>query len=518
MSVRILKYSIYITAFVVTVSCYKELEIQVQPGFKFSAETGNFIRINDASCFLDTASKTFLFPIKKDSVAEYAPVISFQLDYPDLFINDVHIKNQQVNNLGNIKINTPYAVDFYSGNEIKDKFQLVFTPLPVIQVMIDEDIVDEPKKACKLLVNDPFSGTNPAYTQQYSTYAGIEIRGGISQNYPKKSYNIELWDDIQGSYTNKISLLGLRSDDDWIIDAMYIDQARMRNRASWEIWKSFDSPQKYNSFQNPHLSIDGKFIEVFLNNNYLGLYCLNERVDPKLCVEYGMNFYDKEAAIYRAKNWSEAVWFTACPDTNNTMGWNDGWLQEFPDDFTRWEPLYKFVDFVVNSPDTTFADHIDTFINLDNTIDYYIFLNLMQGFDNQAKNTLLVKANNRVPFIIVPWDMDGTFGRNWDASHLGYDYILTNNFYERLIGLNAQNYKERLAARWDELRSDRLISSAVISKFNSYHSLFSHCGVINRENNRWKESQLELDKEIGYITGWVQKRLNFLDEYFHELN
>lgn len=55
---------------------------------------------------------------------------------------------------------------------------------------------------------------------------GIKVRGKTSAGYPKKSYSIEFVDST--NIETDVQLIEMRSDDDWILDAMYIDQARMR--------------------------------------------------------------------------------------------------------------------------------------------------------------------------------------------------------------------------------------------------------------------------------------------------
>lgn len=76
-------------------------------------------------------------------------------------------------------------------------------------------------------------------------------------------------------------LLGLRDDGDWILDAMYIDHARMRNRLSTDLWIDMNKVPYLSKEPRAINGTRGYFVEVFLNNSYLGLYCLTERIDRK---------------------------------------------------------------------------------------------------------------------------------------------------------------------------------------------------------------------------------------------
>ncbi len=492
-------------------ACYEEL---VGPSDNMVDNTGEYLYFDKATCFFDKPSGTFLYPLKTDFISSYSPIISYNFDTCSLIINGRNIINHEKNRLGDVKLNEAYPVLGISGIDTVFSYQLVFTALPVIHVNIDYEIVDEPKTICEITVNDPWYMNGDYYVREFRSFAGIEIRGGVSQGYPKKSYNVEFWNDEYGKEKNSFSLFQFRRDDDWIFDAMYIDRSRMRNRLCWDIWSSFDKMEYYLS-ENPHLGIDGRFIEVFINRKYNGIYCLNERIDAKQCRNYGIPFFYDQGLIYKAKQWGSPVMFNSCPDTSLSFFW-DGWEQEYPDDETRWRPLYQFTAFFLNSSDNEFIDKVQDYIHLESFIDYYIFLNLISGFDNTSKNTFFIRPDDHSPFIIVPWDMDGTLGRNWDSTLTGHHYILTNNLYDRLIELDVGQINNRLKNRWDELKNDQLAFETLQERMQDYAALFNRGGVIERENRTW-DAGLDIDAEMDYIMDWLQKRIDYLDDYFNGL-
>lgn len=111
--------------------------------------------------------------------------------------------------------------------------------------------------------------------------SGFKIRGAYSAMMAKKSYAVKLKDtDGETSYDH--SFFDLRSDNDWILDAMYIDPARMRNRVSTDLWNDF-SMRPYYAEEEPGMinGTRGVFVEVFLNDSYNGFYCMTEKVDRK---------------------------------------------------------------------------------------------------------------------------------------------------------------------------------------------------------------------------------------------
>ena len=108
-------------------------------------------------------------------------------------------------------------------------------------------------------------------TVAYSSYAGIEIRGRTSAQLDKKSYGLELWANMY-ERDHSAPLLGMRYGEDWILDAMYIDKLRMRNKLSFELWEKMWSKKSETPWQTINPGIQGKFVELFINQRYMGLY------------------------------------------------------------------------------------------------------------------------------------------------------------------------------------------------------------------------------------------------------
>ena len=70
-----------------------------------------------------------------------------------------------------------------------------------------------------------------------SSFIGIQYRGGWTQTLPKKSMEIEFWSDSTGAETQDVSLLGLRTDDDWNLQAMYNEPLRIRSKTNNDLWR-----------------------------------------------------------------------------------------------------------------------------------------------------------------------------------------------------------------------------------------------------------------------------------------
>src|SRR4030042_2589027 len=129
-------------------------------------------------------------------------------------------------------------------------------------------IPDEPKlTALMKVVNNP-DKVNTIYdtTFEYNGYIGLETRGNTAQIFfEKKSYTLETRTD-SGSNLN-VSLLGMPEENDWVLHGPYSDKSLMRNALAYHL----------GNLQG-RWSPRTRFCEVFINNEYRGVYLLVEKI------------------------------------------------------------------------------------------------------------------------------------------------------------------------------------------------------------------------------------------------
>jgi len=144
------------------------------------------------------------------------------------------------------------------------------TNLPIIIIdTYGQEIPDEPKINAEMGIifngpgemnhqSDPFNN--------YDGFVGIEMRGQSSQYYyPKKSYGFETRDE-EGENQN-VSLLGLPSENDWVLYAPYGDKSMLRNVVTFYMARSMGG-----------YASGTIFCELILNGEYMGVYVLMERI------------------------------------------------------------------------------------------------------------------------------------------------------------------------------------------------------------------------------------------------
>ena len=382
-----------------------------------------------------------------------------------------------------------------------------FTRLPVIQLATKRRIVDDPG------VYATFSLTD---TSGVTTRAGleIEIRGGFSQSFPKKSYELSLLTDTLTANDQDIALLGMRADNKWNLQAMYNDQLRLRLKTANELWQ--DMHQPYYQAQEPSAKngIALVYTEVFLNDQYQGLYALTERVDRK---QLKLKKYTTsiQGELYKGVWADGTVLFNALPPYDNHSKLWGGFEYKEPSQQTEWKTLHNFVDFVENSPDADFYSQYKNRFNLENALDYFIFLNLMRIADNTGKNLYIAKYKPGEPYYYVPWDLDGVLGNDWQGLNTNVtNDILTNGMYKRLFK-NAPDgeFWIALTNRWAALRRTVLTQDALLAKLNQNSNYLLANNVYEREHLAWPAYRYEA-AQLAYPATWLASRLAYLDSFF----
>jgi len=104
------------------------------------------------------------------------------------------------------------------------------------------------------------------YLQTGLTRSGkldIKVRGNTTANEPKKPYTIRLEDG------HKQSLCGMPKSRRWCLLANYLDPSMIRNSTALQMGKMFDS-LRWTPGSQP--------VEVYLNDEYIGLYDLVEQI------------------------------------------------------------------------------------------------------------------------------------------------------------------------------------------------------------------------------------------------
>ena len=352
----------------------------------------------------------------------------------------------------------------------------------------------------------------------------LRYRGASSLKYEKKSFAIKLLDSDGEDLDANV--FGIRKENDWILDAMAIDRIRMRNRVCFDIWNEISKTPYKTDFDNRNGTL-GYFVEVYLNGEYHGLYCMTDKIDRKLlglkkAKEQSDGSVYVRGVLYKGEAWTDATRMTGYDISESFDGeaWN-GWELQYPDDYPcydAWKPLMNLIDFC-NTRNAFFKLHYRQHFYYDNLVDYALFIMGLNIIDNNVKNTHFScpDINVNETFLITPWDLDCSLGGLYEGSHYEeYTKItnLTGNYlFYQMYMYNVDNFRESMKERWQELSLGIMSPINFNARLDAYAKRFKESGAWQREYDKWNNNPvpLDLDEELEYVKKWYVNNIAALN-------
>jgi len=390
-------------------------------------------------------------------------------------------------------------------------YKLYITKIPLTKIITQNVIIDEPKKAATL--------TYYHFGKNVESAIGIELRGNTSLSFPKKSYDLDLWKDSTGKESAKIKLGKLREDDDWILDGIYDEPLRLRSYFASKLWQNIHKPHYINKEPKAQSCIDLQYSELFLNNNYKGLYTLTEKVDRKLLRLKKHEGNTIHGTLFKAASYDGGPAFQKAPQARNIFPHWAGFEMKYPviDYSYYWNDLQEFVSFIIESDRVSFANEIEKRFYINNAIDYFLFINLIGAADNMGKNYYIARYDKNTPYFMVPWDLDGVLGTLIDGQEIASTTdVLSNGFFDRLISENPINFNQRLVNRWQSLRKTTFSNDSLNLMIDKHYTKLKKQRIYEREFSIW-QSQKTKKEHLLYLKNWLKERLVFLDEFVGDL-
>ncbi|MDP7110605.1 MAG: CotH kinase family protein [Myxococcota bacterium] len=377
----------------------------------------------------------------------------------------------------------------------------------------------------------------------WSGQAGLHVRGSSSaEEYDKKSYALETWGD--GGADLDVSLLGLPSDEDWILHGPFSDKTLMRNHLMYTWSRDVGRYAARTVFVE--LWLDDGDDGLDMEGDYRGVYLLMEKVkrdadrvdiveldppdetEPDISGGYLLkkDWVDEERPeTFLVTDRYEDVILFVDPDpdaiTDAQRDWITGYLDEF-------ETALAGPDF--GDPSAGYAP----FIDVDSFIDHHLLVELGRNVDGYVLSTFLHK-DREGPLTMGPiWDYNGALGNAdyfeaWETEGWHFDYpgFPENNptayeWYWRLF--EDPDFRARYAERWFELREGPLATEALLGEVDRVAALLDQ-GAVERNFARWDvlgeyvwpndegfEDRESYSEEIGYLKGWIEDRSGWMDE------
>lgn len=531
---------------------------------KAFAEAFDSLRINDKQLVYDGKGNAYFatLPEGMRNGGDYTAKVTYKLKTTNAEGYTLKVNGQEPDADGyvtfdNVDCETLYPIELTNASENVDlSAKIQFTFLPIVELNCSS-VNSKAYTTGSLRVTDPAS-----LGYDSLMIAAFKYRGASSSNYPKRSYAIKLRDENGNSVDRK--LLGYRSDNNWILDAMYIDLACMRNRVATDLWNAFECKPYYADREKKvRTGTRGKFVEVILNGQWWGLYCMTEKMDrkqlklkkfvPASLSTTGEN--EVHGVLYKSNQWTYEVFMghesnddndnkqviyphKKVSDYKNILG-QETWCEyefkypDYEDEAVEWRPLHDAANMVA----TSFILNIDSVksrFDYPMLRDYYLFIDLLLATDNHGKNLFWYAYDTQGPegdkLSLAPWDLDGTFGQDWDGVitntkdvTLDFDTYIKNYEHGQFaifdLIKSRSEWQQDLKDRYAELRIKGVISGdSIANRFANYASLFEASLADQREQNMWSKTYHSRHKDIQggatYAESWIRRRVNWLDQKY----
>ncbi len=346
---------------------------------------------------------------------------------------------------------------------------------------------------------------------EYSDYSGtgrIRGRGNSSWEwYDKKPYKFKL--------DEKSKLIGLDKAKDWNLLANYRDPTDLMNTVAFETARFMGMPHTNHT----------RYVELFLNGDYVGLYQLTEKIEVD----------DNRVDIDR----DDGVLLSLDLDDGPSLSPNDG------DNF--WSQVYQ-LPVCVKYPDEPTQQQLNQiksdFAELENAIqamnyeraaelmDMPSFISILQlheylyNVEIDAPRSLYLYRDAGGKYTFGPvWDWDAAFDFDWSNMYTGHNYFA--DYKELIYGTDPYNYRgaayhisgffinmfgnktfvAQYKKAWEAVK-DSIYEKPWAESELYYDNLRQ--GAYDRDSDRWPINK-NVISEHHLMSAWLKDRLRYLN-------
>lgn len=428
------------------------------------------------------------------------------------------------------------------GTSPAQPFLFLSSNLPIVVINTSGQLIpDDPKINAQMGIINNGPGIRNYMTDPFNDYnnnIGIEVRGSSSQMFPQKQYSIETRDT--GNIEHDTLVLGMPSENAWILYAPYDDKTCLRNYLSYDI-----------ANKTGHYASRTVFCELVLNGEYKGIYVMmekikhdNNRVDiAKLLPADTTGDQLTGGYIIKIDKFTGSGGGGWNSNYQTSAGKNVYFQYEYPSDVDimtqQSDYIQAYVDsfeYALNSPYFQTDSGYQKYIDVNSFIDYFILNEASRNVDGYRLSTYLYKkkdSDGGKLFAGPAWDYnlgwwnadycDGDLTTGWAYNFnnvCGGDANTVPFWWTRL--LQDTSFTSALKCRWISLRQT-ILNTDTINNFvdsaalyldeakDRHFTVWPILGVYTWPN----PSPIPTDYpgEIAALKGWIQQRLAWIDTH-----
>lgn len=470
---------------------------------------------NEETLFFDASDRTFYYSLIEEDAGAFSPDIKIKSENKDV---SIAFLEKEITEDG-IRNNQTISFLVYT-NELYCKYSLKCTTLPLMNIECPEEISGEDVYMKVTL----FDNSKVTAARVLSSDGNIHMRGGVSINYPKKGYRFSLRQESIGGNIrpNHVSLLGMRQDDDWLLYSAYNDQEKIRNVFSSNLWKYTCGAD--NSL-GTDLGMEYRYLELFINGEYHGLYALGYPIDEK---QAGTEAENDRVSVYKhglGKGMGEKLQFTKSGDIICFESTDAG-----DNNYGDSRLLNYYYDLYLNADNN---EKLHSGIDINNAVSFYLFINLTQGVDNVAmlKNYYIILQDTPEcqKAFYAPWDLDLCWGNIYSfdrsvnntvtyAIPEDYNCIIESGYISQLLSNGDDYLWEKIFEKYKQLRKTGWSEENINSLLDKYESDIYGSGAFIRDMERWPDGTYADPAEgLNHFREYAMGRLQESDLYYERL-
>ncbi len=411
-----------------------------------------------------------------------------------------------------------------------EPIQRITTMLPIIKINTDgRAIPDEPKVPASIGIIST-SGMNDSEDPfgEYEGPIGIEKRGQSSLFlFPKVGYGFETKNSEGGDIDT--SFLGLPAEEDWILHGPYSDKTLMRNVLAMQLANQIGG---YHSRT--------KYVELFINDRYEGVYVLMERikrdknrVDIARLRDEDIEGDELTGGYVFKIDKGTPDWFSNF-DIVNRFGTKIGFQFVSPNRTSIKPEQEQYIESYVDSFElaldlgTFGGKSYEEYIDMQSFIDHFIIKELAKDVDAYRISSYYYKEKDSDGGRLYAgpvWDFNIAFG-NADycegADVQGWMYSfncdLGNPFWWNTLR-SSDVFMSELTCRWNDLRQGALHKDTIFQFIDSQVDILGPAA--NRNFTRWPVLNTyiwpnarvlpDFESEIIYLKSFITNRLSWMD-------
>lgn len=416
-----------------------------------------------------------------------------------LYVNDV--KQSDKNIVDNFSKEVNIKVKSSTGEESNYSVNLTnFTGLPVVFISTNRVPISDKVNWIDATVSIDGAGKFESVMLENVSIRG---RGNSTWTSPKKPYAIKL--------NKKTELLGMPKHKRWVLLANYYDKTAMRNKVGFDLGKQYTDLE-----YTPRM----EYVELFLNDVYLGLYQLGEQIKIN---ENRVNITNDGYLLeVDGKAAAEDIVFKS--PLNLTFNIKD------PDVEVGGERYNYIKDYIINVENILYSDGFldkesgyKKYVDINSFADWYLINEISRNNDAAFFTSCYMNLKPGGKLKMGPlWDFDLAFGNvnyNGNENPLGF-YMTGSLWIKRMfedpefVNLVKEKYEKIVANENDIMQNINTTANylhwSVIennAKWNTlYHETWPNYAIWGSYNN-----------EVQYMKNWLNKRMLWLKTEYPKL-